>query len=71
MKAKELRDLPADELRQRLQERVADLRHFRVQMATGAVENVKAPKQARKDVARIKTILREREIAAANEAKKA
>lgn len=65
VKAKELRELSDDELRQRLQERTDDLMRFRLQLATSTVDNVRASRNARHDIARIKTILRERELGAA------
>ncbi len=69
MKASELRELTGEELQQRLQERTDTIRTFRFQMATSHVENVRGVRNARRDVARIKTILRERELAATKEAK--
>lgn len=64
MKASELRELTGDELSQRLRERCDDLHTFRMQMATGTVDNVRAARGARRDIARIKTILRQRELTA-------
>ena len=64
MKASELRELNEAELDKRLGERQSDIIHFRLQQATGVVDNVCAAREARKDIARIKTILRERETAA-------
>lgn len=64
MKASDLRDLTEDELRSRLGKRSDDLISFRLQMATGVVDNVRAARNARHDIARIKTVLRERELAA-------
>ncbi len=64
MKAKELRDLTGKELQQRMQERQSDIITFRMQMKTGVVDNVRGARQARRDIARIKTILGERERAA-------
>ena len=69
MKAKELRDLEPNELDVRLKERGEAMRNFRLQMATGSVENSRAARNARRDVARIKTIMRERELAAQKKAK--
>lgn len=69
MKAQDLRELSNVELQQRLQEREDSLNAFQVQLATGVVDNVRAPRNARRDIARIKTILREREIAAAKGSK--
>jgi large subunit ribosomal protein L29 len=57
--------LTGDELQQRAKERRNDLMSFRMQVATGVVDNSRAARMARRDIARIKTILREREIAAA------
>ncbi len=69
MKAREIRELTNEEIAQRLRERTDALRNFRLQMATGTVDNVRAARNARRDVARMKTILREREQAAAKEAR--
>ena len=57
-----------EELRQRLRERTDDLMSFRIQMSTGTVDNVRASRNARRDIARIKTVLRERELVAAKQA---
>ena len=64
MKASELRDKTDDELRRIAVERTDDLMHFRLQAATGVVDNVRLARTARRDVARIKTILGERARAA-------
>lgn len=68
MKASELRDLSNDELTQRLEDRLGALRNFRFNMITGTVDNVRMARTARRDVARIRTVLREREIQAAQKA---
>jgi large subunit ribosomal protein L29 len=57
--------MTSDELAQRLRERADSLIAFRRTSATGAVDNVRAARTARRDIARIKTILRQREMAAA------
>ncbi len=64
MKARELREQTSEELQQRLKERYDALMTFRIQMATGVVDNTRGARNARRDIARIKTILRERELAA-------
>ncbi len=64
MKATELRELRDEELQQRLRERMDDLVSFRMQSVTGTVDNVRGARNARRDIARIKTILRERALAA-------
>jgi len=60
--AKELRDLPLDELRDRLVEVKEELFNLRFQNATGQLDNYKRLGELRKDVARIKTILRHEEL---------
>lgn len=68
MKAKELRELDPGELELRLKERGEALRNFRLQLATASVENSRAARNARREVARIKTIMRERELTARKKA---
>lgn len=63
MKAIELRDKDNETLLKYIKERENDVSSFRMQVATGVVENVRAARAARRDIARIKTILRQREIA--------
>ena len=65
MKATELRELNDAELANRLREFKAELFNLRFQSATGQLENTSRLAQVRKDVARTETLLREREIAAA------
>lgn len=65
MKAKDLREMTDEMLRTRLAERKADIMTFRLQMTTGVVDNVRLAREARKEIARILTILRERELASA------
>jgi large subunit ribosomal protein L29 len=60
LKVNEIREKTDDELRQLAVDRTDDLMHFRLQMATGVVDNVKLARTARRDIARIKTILGER-----------
>ena len=69
MKASELREQTGEELQQRMRERQDDLHAFRMQTTTGTVDNVRGARNARRDIARIKTIMRERELAAEREAK--
>lgn len=61
MRASEMREMSGEELQRMQEERQNDLLNFRLQEATGVVENTRASREARKDIARIKTILRERE----------
>jgi len=69
VRAKDIRELTENELHQQLRERRDDLASFRMQMVTGVVDDVRAAREARRDIARIKTVLRERELEAAREAK--
>jgi len=61
-KAKELRDLPLDELERRLTETKEELFNLRFQNATGQLDNYKRLGELRRDVARIKTLLRQNEL---------
>ena len=70
MRARELRELTGKELLDRLDDRKKDVISFRMQQATGVVDNVRAAREARHDIARIKTILNERASATAAETAK-
>ncbi|MDQ1257042.1 MAG: large subunit ribosomal protein [Candidatus Hydrogenedentes bacterium] len=69
MKARNLRDLTDNELDHELRERRDKLTAFKMQTVTGVVDNVRAARMARRDIARIHTIQREREMQAQREAK--
>jgi large subunit ribosomal protein L29 len=60
----ELRDLPVEEIESRLSETREELFNLRFQNATGQLDNYKRLGELRKEVARIKTVLRERELSA-------
>ena len=62
MKAKELRDLSGEELREREQGLSQELFNLRFQKATGQLGNTATLKNTRRDLARVKTVLRELEI---------
>jgi len=64
-RAAELRDADDSELRTRLAEAKETLFNLRFQNVTGQLDNPARLGQVRKDVARINTLLRQREIAAA------
>lgn len=61
-KADELRELPADELYARIESAKEELFNLRFQLATGQLDNPTMLKQVRHEIARIATVLREREI---------
>ncbi len=63
--SKELRDLEEGELENKLEEAKQELFNLRFALVTGQLDNSSRLRQLRKDVARIKTVLREREIEAA------
>ena len=65
--AKELRELNDTELEHRLGETKEELFNLRFQNATGQLDNVARLPQVRREIARIETLLREREIAAAEQ----
>jgi large subunit ribosomal protein L29 len=67
-KASELRELNLDELESKLAESKDELFKLRFQMATGKQDNSARLGQVRKEIARIATLLREREIEAAEAA---
>lgn len=60
--ASELRDLGDEELVQRVRESKEELFNLRFQMATGQLENNRRLRVVRRDIARIYTIMREREL---------
>ena len=62
MKAHELRDLGPEELQQKYQELVEELFNLRFQLATGQIENVGRISAVRRDIARVKTVQRERQL---------
>lgn len=62
MKAKEIRQMSDKELNEKLMELKNELFNLRFQLATGQLDNPMRIKAVRKDIARIKTIMREREL---------
>jgi large subunit ribosomal protein L29 len=67
-KTKDLRELNLDELDQRLIEAKHELFNLRFQVATGKQDNSSRLGHTRREIARIATLLREREIEAAEAA---
>ena len=61
MKIGEVRDLGADELKQRVKDLDDQLFRLRIQKSMGQLEAGHKLKSLRRDVARIKTVLREKE----------
>lgn len=63
MRASELRSMTNSELANRLDDYYQELFNLRFQKSMGQLSNTARSSQVRKDIARIKTILREREDA--------
>ena len=61
MKAKELRDLSIEELREKETELKQELFNLRFQKATGELSNTANLGKTRKDLARVKTVLKDAE----------
>lgn len=66
MKAEEMRDLDDTELRAQMKEKQEEQFRLRFRAATMEVENPTLFSELRRDIARIKTILHERELAGEN-----
>ncbi|MEW6509992.1 MAG: 50S ribosomal protein L29 [Bacteroidota bacterium] len=64
MKAAELKDLSLEELRKRLSDEEESLSNLRFQLATSQLESPIKVRLVRRDIARIKTLIRQKEIAA-------
>jgi large subunit ribosomal protein L29 len=62
MKAKDIRERSLDELEKELGELKSELFKLRFQHATNQLENPMKLKDVKKSIARIKTVLREREL---------
>jgi len=62
VKAKEIRDFSVEELKEKERELGRELFNLRFQKATGQLGNTAMIGQTKKDLARVKTILRELEI---------
>ncbi len=64
MKPAEIRELSADGLAEKLKEARAELFNLRFQMATSQLDNTARVKQVKKEIARIQTEMRARELSA-------
>ena len=65
MKAKELRELSVEELEERAKETGQELFNLRFQKATGQLGNTAMIGKTKRDLARVKTVIREMEISSA------
>ena len=62
MKTNEIRKLSTEEINKKIAESKEELFNLRMKQATGSLENPNRIRELRKTVARLKTILREREL---------
>lgn len=63
MKAYEIRELTAEELSAKLGELKKDLFNLRLQLATNQLDNTNKINEVKHDIARINTVIREKQIA--------
>ena len=63
MNVKEIRDMSNDELNRKVDSLKKELYNLRFAKATGSLENPAHMREVRKTIARIKTVLTEREMA--------
>jgi large subunit ribosomal protein L29 len=61
MKGSEIRELTLEELKQREEDISEELFNLKFQLATAQLENKMRVRQVRRDLARIKTIMREKQ----------
>ncbi len=66
-KMEEFRKLSTEELNKKIKENKEELFNLRFQQATGNLEKPVRLRELRKEVAKMKTIIREREISGVNE----
>lgn len=63
MKARELREMSEEELESKERDLTEEVFNLRFQIAAGMAENPQILRNVRKDLARVKTVRREREFA--------
>lgn len=66
MKASEIRELTAEELNSKLSDLKAELFNLRFQLAINQLDNPMRISAVKKDIARVKTVIRENELSAEN-----
>ena len=64
MKAQEIHNMTNEELAKKLGDLKEELFNLRFRHATGQLENPNVLKTVKKDIARVKTVIRERELKA-------
>ena len=66
-KTDDLKEMPVSDLTERLENTREELFNMRFQLATGQLDNYRRVRLLRRDIARVKTVLRERERASEGE----
>ena len=66
MKASEIREMTAEELNQKLTDLKAELFNLRFQLSINQLDNPMRISAVKKDIARVKTVIRENELSADN-----
>jgi large subunit ribosomal protein L29 len=67
MKSPDLRNMTSDELRHELENMYEELFNLRFQLSTNQLTNHNRIRQVKRDIARAKTVLRERDLQQAGE----
>lgn len=62
MKTKEIRDLTNEELKRKIADLKGELFNLRFRIATGQLENPMVIRDVKKSLAKVQTIIREREL---------
>lgn len=62
MKTKEIRDLSYDELVKKENDLKAELFNLRFRLATGQIDNPMTIKSVKRDIARVKTVIRQKDL---------
>jgi len=68
MKANEIRKMSSEDLNNKVNELKNELFNLRFRLATGQLDNPSSIKNVKRDIARVKTIIRERELEVGKEA---
>ena len=68
MKANEIRKMSSEDLKNKVNELKNELFNLRFRLATGQLDNPSSIKSVKRDIARVKTIIRERELEVGKEA---
>ena len=68
MKANEIRKMSSEDFNNKVNELKNELFNLRFRLATGQLDNPSSIKSVKRDIARVKTIIRERELEVGKEA---